>query len=203
MDLKSGTAYARFGNAINPVQPSGIRHMKRAAIISGLILAGLVGLLCFIHHVTRPPSEAKLLRIFHDHRTTFDQLHDMVEMDTNLSRLAEWGVEIDNGAIFRPPNGNFPADRFNRYLALLKEAQVIGIGRGNGAKPELMFLTWASGFAGDTVHVAICWENVPLERQTASMDEYYRTHHSNGATYGWVYQHIEGNWYLGTDLWSE
>jgi len=124
----------------------------------------------------------------------------MLKADTQVHRLANWGVHTDKG-IFKPPAGDFPLDRFNKYLALLKEIGGMAVARGDGvhANPTIVF--WASGFGGDTVHVGICSLDEAPTRQVASLDQYYRDHKGPVGS-GWVCQHIEGDWYLWTDLWS-
>src|SRR5271163_681715 len=146
-------------------------RVKRIAIIFLSIIVVLVGLFLFIRYSSAPPKEATLLQTFYTHRASFEQLRDMLQADEGLCRLADWGVETKDG-IFRPPAGNFPVDRYNKYLALLKEAHAIAVARGDGARPMLNILLWASGFAGDSVHVGICWIDERPSRQVSSL--YYR-----------------------------
>jgi hypothetical protein len=179
--------------------------MKRAIIILlsiiAMVVVMLVGLFLYLRYAGGPPKEAVLLQTFYAHRSSFEQLRDMLQADEGLHRLADWGVQTKDG-IFKPPAGNFPVDRYNKYLALLKDAHAIGAARGGSAHPEPNVLLWASGFGGDTTHVGICWTEGPPSRQVSSFDSYYRDHKSNG-TNGWVYRHIDSNWYLWTDLWTE
>ena len=125
----------------------------------------------------------------------------MLQADEGLRRVATWGVETKDG-IFQPAAGHFPADRYGKYLALLKEAHSDLAYREGGAHPEVGINLWGSGFGGDTVHINLCWSDESPSRQVSSFDSYYRDHKSSG-TNGWVYRHIDGNWYLSTDLWTE
>ena len=179
--------------------------MKRVSkILLAIVAIGLLmfgGLVLCFFLGSGIPKEAKLLQTFQAHRASFEQLRDMLQADEGLRRVASWGVDTRDG-IFSPPGGHFPAERFAKYLALLKDAHAIGAFRGDGPHPSVGMLLWTSGFGGDAVHIEICWEPDPPKRQAASLDAFLRDHQSSG-TNGWVYQHIEGNWYLGTDLQTE
>jgi hypothetical protein len=175
--------------------------MKRAAIILVTIIVGLailiMGAFFGLRYLMRPPSEAKLLENFYAHRATFEQLQE----DKQISRLAEWGVHLQGDEISKPPEGNFPVERFQRYLTLLKEARAIAVSRDDDPHPYLNIFVWGSGFAGNTVHIAICWTDDKVPRQVSTFDEYYRTRKAPAGS-GWVFRHIDSNWYLCTDLWS-
>ena len=148
-----------------------------------------------------PPKETKLIQNFHAHRASFERLRDMLQADPQLHRLADWGVHTDKG-IFKPPDGDFPIERYDKYLALLKEVGGIGAARNEGADADPTVLLWATGFAGDAAHVGICWLEKEPDRQVASLDQYYRDHKCPPGT-GAVYRRIDGNCYLWTDLWSQ
>jgi hypothetical protein len=147
-----------------------------------------------------PPKEAKLVQDFRTHRESFERLRDMLESDTHIRRLADWGVETDKG-MFKPPAGNFPVDRYNRYLELLKLTGGKGAGRGEGAHANPIILLWASGFGGDTAHIGISWMDEAPGRQISSLKQYYQDHKAPAGN-GCVYQHLDEKWYLWTDLWT-
>jgi hypothetical protein len=174
--------------------------VKRIAIILVSIVAVFGALLFWLVHSSGPPKEANLIQNFNAHRASFERLRDMLESDTQIRRLADWGVETDKG-MFKPPAGNFPIDRYNEYLALLKESDGKGAGREEGARANPTVLLWASGFGGDIAHVGISWMDEVPSRQVGSLDQYYRDHKAPVGS-GWVCQHIDGNWYLWTDLWT-
>jgi hypothetical protein len=171
--------------------------VKRIAIILLLVFVGLC--LCFIYS-NRLPRETKLIQNFFVHRAAFEQLRNMLEADTQLRRLADWGVETDKG-IF-PKGSGFPSDRFNKYLDLLKEIGGRGVDRSEGVHADPFIVLWAAGFGGDTVHTGICWMDEVPTNQISSLDGYYHDHAKTGGR-GEVYRHIDGNWYLCTDLWSQ
>jgi hypothetical protein len=175
-------------------------RVKRIAIIVSAIAGTLAILVLWFFCSGRPPREAKLIQNFYAHRASFERLKDMLQADKQLDRLADWGVHTDKG-ISKPPAGDFPIDRYNKYLALLRETGAIGVARGEGAHADLTVLLWATGFAGETAHVGICWMETEPVRQVASLDRYYRDHKSPDGSED-IYRRIDGNWYLWTDLWS-
>jgi RimJ/RimL family protein N-acetyltransferase len=175
--------------------------VKRIAIIVSAIAGMLAILLWWLLCSGGPPKEAKVIQDFYAHRASFERLRDMLQADQQLQRLADWGVETDKG-ISKPPAGDFPMERYNSYLALLRETGGIGVARGKGVHADPDVLLWATGFAGDAVHVGVCWMDREPGRQVASLDRYYRDHKSPDGS-GAIYQRIDGNWYLWTDLWSQ
>jgi len=174
--------------------------VKRIAIILASIVAVFGALLFWFVHSSGPPKESTLIQHFNAHRASFERLRDMLESDTQIRRLGDWGVQTDKG-MFMPPAGNFSIDRYNDYLALLKESGGKGAGRAEAAHANPTILLWASGFGGDTAHVGISWMDEVPGRQVGSLDQYYRNH-AAPAGRGRVYQHVDGNWYLWTDLWT-
>src|SRR5712664_2028951 len=101
--------------------------MKVKRIIVGCLFcvaftsAVLVGLFLYLRHTSGPPKEAKLIKNFTEHRAAFEKLRDMLLADTQVRRVADWGVETTKGT-FSPVAGRFPDDRYNQYLGLLKQA---------------------------------------------------------------------------------
>ncbi len=174
--------------------------LKRRTISLLSIAAVLAGALLWLVYGSGPPKEGKLIKRFNAHRVSFEALRGMLETDAQIRRLADWGVQTDKG-IFMPPAGDFSVERYNKYLALLKEVGGIGAAREEGTNANPVVLLWATGFGGDTAHVGICWMDTEPARQVASMDQYYRDHKSPAGS-GWVYQHIDQKWYLWTDLWT-
>jgi len=78
---------------------------------------------CIYYFAPRPPKEAALIQNFNEHRIAFEQLRDMLQADTNLSRVASWGVETRQPLFLGyPSEENFPTNRFHQYLSLLKRA---------------------------------------------------------------------------------
>ena len=176
-------------------------RVKRAVIILLSIVGVIIGLILGIRCISRPPKEAKLLQKFYVHRSSFERLRDLFQADAGVSRLADWGVETQDG-ISKPPAGKFSAERYRQYLALLKEGGALGVSRRDDSHSQVNILLWARGFAGDIEHVGICWRTTPPACEVASFDAYYRNH-PTGRSCDWVYRHIDQNWYLWTDLWQD
>ena len=145
-----------------------------------------------------PPKENKVIENFNAHRAAYERLRDMLLADKEVLRVASWGVETTTsvGGSSIPPAGDFPVARYNQYLALLKETGGIGAFRGRGEHPESISIgVWASGFAGDTRHVAICWREHEPPNQVASLEDFYKTPKPRRP----VFRHVDGNWYLWAD----
>lgn len=177
--------------------------MKVKRIIVGslfcvaFIFAVLVGFFLYLRHTSGPPKEAKLMKNFNDHRAAFEKLREMLVADTQVRRVADWGVETTKGT-FSPVAGRFPDDRYAQYLALLKEAGGGLAYRVEGEHPNPGILVWASGFGGDTAHVGISWDDLQPTNQVTSLDEHIQKR-KDGEERRVVYRHIDGNWYLWTD----
>jgi hypothetical protein len=153
---------------------------------------------CAYFFAPRPPKETKLIQNFNDHRATFEQLRDMLQADTNLTRVASWGVETRKPVFLGyPPGGNFPVDRYNKYLALLKEAGGLVATRDEGEHSDPNIVVWGWGWAGDTKHIGICWLDEEPTNQIDTLDGYKgRNVYPNTVV---VYKHINQNWYLWAD----
>lgn len=154
----------------------------------GAVLAG--ALLAF-YLWTKPPNDETVIRNFEGHRGAFEQLRDMLKADTQVVRVAEWGVETTNApGTVKPPNGGLPVDRYDEYLLLLRNVGGKVAYRGRGEYPESVgIVVWASGFAADTRHIAVCWFEHPRLSGPSSV--------ALGADgHSQTFKHIEGDWYL-------
>ena len=127
----------------------------------------------------------------------------MLRNDPDVYSVAEWGVatKADPTATHKTGPGSFPKDRYQKYLALLKETHSQIVQQSPAPDHEIAVGVWGAGFGGDTVHIDICWRDEPPSRQVSSFDSYYRDHKSSAGR-GHVYRHIDSNWYLSTDLWA-
>jgi hypothetical protein len=152
---------------------------------------------CFYVFYTRiPPKEAGLLQNFNKHRVVFEQMRDMLLVDTNLCRIGTWGVETRKPFFIGwPLDQDFPRDRFRKYLVLLKEAGAKGASRDNGEPVNPSILVWAWGWAGTTRHIGICWLDESPTNQIATLDGY-----SSPSRDSVAFRHIDSNWYFWTDL---
>ena len=114
----------------------------------------------------------------------------------SVAVYTRFGVETTSSGLPRPPSEvNFPASRFNEYKILLEQVGSLEVFRLGGDNSETGISLWASGFAGDTRHVDLCWLNHVPANQVASLKEFYKTPKPRHP----VFRHIDGNWYLWAD----
>jgi hypothetical protein len=160
-----------------------------------VVLAFIV--IAFLFPYKSPPKEAEVFQNFHAHRAAYERLRNMLLEDKGLVRVASWGVETTSTIGTRkPPAGNFPLDRYNAYLALLNETGAVGAFSDRQDPPESVgVLVYASGWAGDTRHVDICWMDREPPNLVTSLDKFYKTPKPRKP----VYRHVEDNWYLWAD----
>ncbi len=148
-----------------------------------LAMAFLCVVVLIFFFAPRPPKEAKLIQNFNEHRIAFEQLRDMLQADTNLSRVASWGVDTRQPQFLGyPTEQNFPTKRFLQYLALLQQANgYVGV-RSDGNHADVGVVIWGRGFAGSTRHIWIYWMDKPPTNREAI-----------------TYTQIDHNWYLVRD----
>ena len=116
----------------------------------------------------------------------------MLIEDRDLRRVAGWGVQTIK-TMGKPPAGDFPVNRYNEYLSQMKEAGALGAHRDDEDPPaDVCIWMYASGWAGDTRHLDVCWENQTPVNQVTSLDDFYKTPKPRKP----VFRHIESNWYL-------
>ena len=168
-------------------------------LIKILAILGFLGFVLFVVVIMimpspRLPKEADVIGNFNEHRAVFEELRDMLIADKNLSRLAEWGVEIRKPFFMGYPfEQNFPNARFKKYLALLKECGGGVATRGEDPHPDPGIVVWAWGWAGDTRHVGICWLDEAPTNQVKSLTNYRGNVNGDRSA---VFRHIDQNWYL-------
>ena len=164
-------------------------------IAVGALLAAFVLVIAAVR-TSRPPTEAGLIRNFYEHRSDYERLRDMLVADPEVVRVADWGVETVHSGIVHPPQGGFPSDRYREYLARLQEMGAKWAFRDRGASPDEVGVgMWASGFAGDTRHIEICWLKQEPTNQVSSLDAFYKMPKPRKP----VFRHIDSDWYLWAD----
>jgi len=137
-----------------------------------------------------------MIQNFNEHRAAFEQLRDMLKADEHLRRVANWGVETTKPLFLGYPSaGNFPIDRFNQYLALLKQVNGKMAFRDEENHPDPSIMVWSWGWAGDTQHISICWMDQAPTNQINTLDGY----RSQGPDRQAAYKHIDEKWCLYTD----
>jgi hypothetical protein len=166
--------------------------------VSIVLLAAVVSALCFyVQRRHRPPDEKQLINNFYAHRAAYEELRSMLQEDKDVVRITSWGVQTTKSPVVHaPPQEDFPLNRYEEYLALLKQAGGKWAFRGEGSKVGLVGIgVWASGWGGDTRHVEVCWLDHEPDDQIASLDDFYRTPKPRRPAF-W---HIDGNWYVWAD----
>lgn len=168
-----------------------VPKMKQRIVI-WLATASLVG--CS----ARPPKENQLLADFRAHRSAYEQLRNMLQTDAQILRVTPSAVEsIESGSLRNvPPPGVLSSDRYNEYLALLKQTGAKGVFRWGGEhSQDVSIAVWGAGWGSDTRHIAIAWlEHEPTD-QIDSLDAFYKSPKPRSPTY----RHIDGNWYFWLD----
>jgi hypothetical protein len=168
----------------------GVMFLSLVAVLLGLFIYMLPG-------SKRPPKEKQLIENFYAHRAAFERLHEMLVADKQVLAVASWGIETKDSVPHRvEAGGNFPINRYNDYLSLLKETGGTRVFRVNKNDLDLIGVSvWAAGWAGDSRHIDIYWTDQQPADQVASLDNYYQTPKPRHP----VFRHIDGNWYLWAD----
>ena len=175
-----------------PVRTTGTRSLVL------LLLAGFGTFLLVAWFIRpKPPKESNLVQNFCGHRAAYERLRDMLQADGQIDRLADWGVMTTKGRFCVPPDGDFPAERYREYMSLLKEVGGLEASRSQGQHADPDILVWAWGWPGRTRHIGICWLDQAPTNQIAALDGYRSRRYPERVV---AYRHIEGNWYLWTDL---
>ena len=173
-----------------------MRSLLRLIAIIVFSVGACFALLLTIAWVTSiPPKESKIVRDFNAHRAAYEQVRTMLLEDTGVDTVADWGIETPGSAIAQiPPDGGMSVERYQEYLALLKEigativirrAEPLGVGFG----------VWGAGWGGDTRHVDVRWLEHEPSNTVASLDAFYRTAKPRKPSY----VHIDGQWYIWAD----
>ncbi|HEX4385312.1 MAG TPA: hypothetical protein VH083_20270 [Myxococcales bacterium] len=145
--------------------------MSLAAVVS-------IGSCCAYAVVSSlPPSDKALMAAFKANKPVYEQLRGMLQHeDPLITMVADWGVMRGESTIrpedLRLPGASFPAERYDEYMRLLKKIGGLSVSRFRAPDPQIRILVWASGFAGDTIHEAICWQ--PDEQELARLHDYYK-----------------------------
>src|SRR5579884_1039408 len=185
------------------------QRMKQEAVaLAWIALCSLVGLtllfgaLVLLLPSATPPKETHFIENFHAHRVAYERLRTMLQADRQLLHVNNSGIETTKSSRIRNPiEVGFPVERYNEYVALLKETgalAAIGVGEGNG--DSVGALVWMWQWAGDSRHIDICWLDHKPDNQVASLDDFHQTSRRNYSNKPpGAFKQIEGNWYLWGD----
>jgi hypothetical protein len=175
-----------------------------ASKVRGMILLSValavVCLFLYPRYTSIPPKEAVFISNFRTHRSEYERLRDMLQADDQLDTVATWGVRTpDSLLVHVPPNGGVSIDRYNEYLALLREVGGTLAFRSPGAHPDCCILVWSWGWAADTGHISICWKENEPRNQVASLDILNSTPEPSGDRRKYYFAQIDEHWYLQED----
>ena len=107
--------------------------------------------LAIVFPTNKPSEEEKLVENFYAHRAAYERLRDMLLDDKELLRIADWSIETKKSRVPHIPTaGDFPANRYNEYVALFKQAGSKLALRDEDDHPMVCTAVWAGGWAGDT-----------------------------------------------------
>jgi hypothetical protein len=175
----------------------GMKLLALGVLICIALAFGFLAVVFFIFPSKKPPKEMQVIQNFYERRAAFERLRDMLMEDKKLVRVADWGVQTTTSmGTSEHPTGDFPLDRYNQYLALLKETGAVGAHRDRDEPPaDVCIWAYASGWAGNTRHLDVCWENRLPTNLVTSLDEFYKTPKPRKP----VFRHVESNWYLWAD----
>jgi hypothetical protein len=148
---------------------------------------GLVFLLCIggcfykcVSFVRPPLREEPFLTRFHTNRTTFEELRQMVQSDTNLTVL--W--------VLADPQlqHDLPPERFKQYIALLGQVKAEEAFRDRRHDDIGFTLAEAGGFDWGW-ELSVVWREAPATNVVSHWKEMLFKE-------GVFYKPIEGNWYF-------
>ena len=183
---------------IKPPEKAPGKRLLGGCLIALIAAFTLIALLVYLA-MPRPPSESKLIQNFNAKRAAFEQLRDMLQADSNLRRVADWGIETSKPFYSGHASAShFPMERYNQYLALLKQAGGKVAVRNEGEHADPSILVWGWGFAGNTKHVGISWKDQVPTNQVPSLDGYHGGSQNPDRVV--VFRHLDENWYRWTDL---
>ena len=155
------------------------------------VILGLAALLFCAFYSPHPPPDAKIIQNFQTHRADFERLRTMLQEDTQLDTVADWGTRMRHGA-------SLPTSRYDEYMKHLNQAHAYGACRAEGDPAYPSIMLWGWGWAGHSWHLEICWLDQAPTNLIATFDNYRgRSSYEHPFI---AYRHVESNWYLWTDL---
>lgn len=131
--------------------------MRRFGFAIGLFLLGLLtGIVTWRFAMAHPANEDVAAR-FKMKRDGFERLRAMLLEDEKVGQVAPWGVRtMSHGLPQQPPTPEISLERYRLYRLILSDLGALGVTRSDGLGPSICILVWASGWAGDAIHVAVC-----------------------------------------------
>jgi hypothetical protein len=128
-----------------------------------------------------------------ENRSTYEELRSRLEVDEKLKEVATWGFRtFESPLVLQPPTPDLSVVRYKEYLSLLGLVKASTASRSQGSHPRICISAWASGWAADTRHIAICWlPDEAISHATSGGGAPIAT--------GIKRETIDGSWYLQKD----
>ncbi len=196
--------------------------MRRKRLFVALAAIGVVCSLAVIFawfSGCRRPSDQRIREQFSKHAAEFSELKEMILCDKGVPwvsphRVGNYWLEsgkwtLENVSSHeRQMLGNatlderqmlehvgLTAERYHRYLDLLKKAGAQEVCLWDSDSGEVRFMVYAGGLAVAGTMKSIVYCEKPPTPLVEDTDEAMKTNFSLGH----VYAHIYGNWYISTD----
>jgi hypothetical protein len=171
----------------------------RSSRLAQFILLSVVALAVALYVLgvfsSKPPQESTIVHDFNARRPVYEQVRLMLIQDKDVAEVASWGVRAAGSAASNIPSAaGISTQRYQAYLSLIKEAGAIAVAKEK-EPPEVRFLVWRSGFAGDTRHIVVSWLDHEPPNRVATLGAFYSTPEPRSP----AYVRIDGNWYLWAD----
>ena len=185
-----------------PATPPPVKKRRNRTVLYVLLAlaASLVAVVVLFYlSLPKPPKESELLHQFEMNRAAFEQLRDMLRADTNVQRVADWGIATwKPHFIGEPAAANFPMDRYQQYRALLRQVGGKVAFRSDGEPANISVCVWIGGHFGAHTDFEVSWMGQAPSNQVNNLDRCRRQFPPGERQY--FYRHIDENWYLNTDL---
>ena len=180
--------------------PAGKRRNKNWLYMLVALGAPFIALVLFFYPaLARPPKESHLLQSFQKNRAAFEQLRDMLTADTNVERVADWGIGTWKPHFRGSPTAvGFPMARYEQYRALLRKLGGNVALRSEGEPADISVCVWEGGTFAAHTRIEVSWMGKVPTNQVTNLDHCRRQYPSEDRQY--IYRHIDENWYLSTDL---
>jgi hypothetical protein len=123
----------------------------------------------------------------------------MLTADTNVERVADWGIGTRKPYFRGKPTAvGFPMARYEQYRALLRKVGGKVAFRSDGEPADISVCVWIGGpFAAHT-DIEVSWMGKVPTNQVTNLDHCRKRYPPGDRQY--FYRHIDENWYLSTDM---
>lgn len=134
-----------------------------------------------------------MVTLFHDHRSSFDELRAMLAEDSKLRVIRDDWLQPFGGAEEHPGDGlhTITENRWTEYRSKFRELGLAGgVSRASNSTCEVYFFKFGSGFSFSSRNKGYAYCDGVPSPLVASLDQ--DTIQSKTTTY----RRLDGNWYL-------